>query len=49
MPSKRMRLEQYGNVMAGNEAEGAGLLDAYVMRADTHARLAWISESEGAA
>ena len=30
----------YGHLMPGNEDEAAGLLDAYLVRADTAARLA---------
>jgi integrase len=33
-------LDKYGHLMPGNEAEAAGLLDAYLERADTAARLA---------
>jgi integrase len=33
-------LDRYGHLMAGNEAETAGMLDAYLQRADTAARLA---------
>ncbi len=32
--------DRYGHLMPGNEAEAAGLLDAYLARADTTARLA---------
>jgi hypothetical protein len=32
-------LDRYGHLMPGNEAEAAGLLDAYLERADTSARL----------
>jgi integrase len=32
--------DRYGHLMPGNEAEAAGLLDAYLQRADTAARLA---------
>jgi integrase len=35
-------LDRYGHLMPGNEAEAAGLLDAYQQRADTSARLAQI-------
>ncbi len=33
-------LDRYGHLMPGNEDEAAGLLDAYLVRADTAARLA---------
>lgn len=33
-------LDRYGHLMPGNEDEAAGLLDAYLARADTAARLA---------
>ena len=32
-------LDLYGHLMPGNEDEAAGLLDAYLQRADTAARL----------
>jgi integrase len=32
--------DRYGHLMPGNEVEAAGLLDAYLLRADTKARLA---------
>jgi integrase len=35
-------LDRYGHLMPGNEDEAAGLLDAYLARADTAARLAQI-------
>jgi integrase len=35
-------MDRYGHLMPGNEAEAAGLLDAYLERADTKARLAQI-------
>jgi integrase len=35
-------MDRYGHLMPGNEAEAAGLLDAYLARADTSARLAQI-------
>ena len=35
-------LDRYGHLMPGNEAEAAGLLDAYLERADTAARLAQV-------
>lgn len=34
----------YGHLMPGNEEEAAALLDAYLMRADTQARLAAVGE-----
>jgi integrase len=34
--------DRYGHLMRGNEAEAAGLLDAYLERADTAARLAQV-------
>jgi integrase len=39
-------LDRYGHLMPGNEAEAAGLLDAYLERADTKARLAQITDDE---
>jgi integrase len=36
-------LDKYGHLMPGNEAEAAGLLDAYLERSDTGARLAQLS------
>jgi integrase len=33
-------LDRYGHLMPGNEEEAAGLLDAYLERADAAARLA---------
>ncbi len=33
-------LDRYGHLMPGNEVEAAGILDACMARADTHARLA---------
>ena len=36
-------LDRYGHLMPGNEDEAAGLLDAYLARADTAARIASIS------
>jgi hypothetical protein len=35
-------LDRYGHLMPGNEDEAAGLLDAYLARADTAARLAQV-------
>ena len=36
-------LDRYGHLMPGNEAAAAELLDAYLARADTAARLAQVS------
>jgi integrase len=36
-------LDRYGHLMPGNEAEAAGMLDAYMQRADTAARLAQVA------
>jgi integrase len=36
-------LDRYGHLMPGNEAEAAGLLDAYLEWADTSARLAQVT------
>jgi hypothetical protein len=36
--------DHYGHLMPGNEDEAAGLLDAYLERADTPARLAQIEK-----
>jgi integrase len=35
-------MDTYGHLMPGNEAEAAGLLDGYLERANTKARLAQI-------
>ena len=35
-------LDRYGHLMPGNEEEAAGLLDAYLQRANTKARLAQV-------
>ena len=32
--------DRYGHLMPGNEVEAAGLLDSYLLRADTPAQLA---------
>jgi len=40
-------LDRYGHLFPGNEDEAAGLLDAYLVRADTAARLAQIETGEG--
>ena len=37
-------LDRYGHLIPGNEDEAAGLLDAYLERADTAARLAQVEE-----
>jgi integrase len=36
-------LDRYGHLMPGNEAEAASLLDAYLLRADSHARVAQVA------
>src|SRR5205823_11807047 len=36
-------LDLYGHLMPGNEDEAAGLLDAYLERADTAARIAQVT------
>jgi integrase len=41
----KITLDTYGHLMPGNEAEAAGLLDAYLLRADTSARLAQLAET----
>ena len=40
----RITLDRYGHLMPGNEDEAAGLLDAYLIRADTGARIAQLGE-----
>ena len=35
-------VHRYGHLMPGNEKEAAGLLDAYLERSDTEARLAQV-------
>ena len=40
-------LDRYWHLMPGNEAEAAGLLDAYLARADTAARLAQLDPETG--
>jgi integrase len=37
-------LDRYGHLMPGSEEEAAGLLDAYLERANRQARLAQVSE-----
>lgn len=39
-------LDRYGHLFPGNEEEAAGLLDAYLQRADTAARKAAVSDGE---
>jgi integrase len=39
----RITLDRYGHLMPGNEAEAAGLLDAYLNRADSQARIASVA------
>jgi len=39
--------DRYGHLMPGNETEAAALLDAYLERADTQARLAQLREPSG--
>jgi integrase len=36
-------LDRYGHLMPGNEGEAAALLDAYLLRADTEARVRQVS------
>jgi len=43
--SGQVTLDRYGHLMPGNEEEAAGLLDAYLLRADTAARLAQVRDS----
>jgi hypothetical protein len=40
-------LDRYGHLMPGNEDEAAELLDAYLGRADTAARLAQVEARSG--
>jgi integrase len=40
-------IDRYGHLMPGNEAEAAGLLDDYLARADTAARLAQLDPETG--
>jgi integrase len=42
--SIQITMDLYGKLFPGNEAEAAGLLDAYLARADTAARLAQLDE-----
>jgi integrase len=39
--------DRYGHLMPGNETEAAGLLDAYLDRADTAARIAQLDTDTG--
>jgi integrase len=39
-------LDRYGHLMPGNEEEAAGLLDAYLVRANTQARLAHVEAAQ---
>jgi hypothetical protein len=39
----RIMLDRYGHLMPGNEDEAAGLLDAYLARADSQAGIAQIA------
>jgi hypothetical protein len=39
--------DRYRHLMPGNEAEAAGLLDAYLTRAGTSARLARLDRTTG--
>jgi integrase len=41
--SVTITLDRYGHLMPGNEEEAAGLLDAYLARADTKARVAQVT------
>jgi hypothetical protein len=36
-------LDRYGHLMPGNEEEATGLLDAYLSRADSQARMASVA------
>jgi integrase len=42
--SIQITFDRYGHLMPGNEEEAAGLLDAYLERADTTARLAQVAD-----
>ena len=42
-PNISITLDRYGHLMPGNEAEAAGLLDAYPERADTAAKLTHVA------
>ena len=41
--SVQVTYDVYGHLFPGNEAEAAGLLDAFLERANTHARLAQVN------
>jgi integrase len=41
-------LDRYGHLMPGNGQEAAGMLDAYLQRADNAARLAQLGDTTGA-
>ena len=41
--SIQITLDRYGHLMPGSEEEAAGLLDAYLARANTKARLAQLN------
>jgi integrase len=42
--SVTITFDRYGHLMPGNEDEAAALLDAYLERANTRARMAQIEE-----
>jgi hypothetical protein len=44
--SATITLDRYGHLMPGSEDEAAGLLDAYLERADTKARLAAVTADD---
>jgi integrase len=44
--SIKVTFDLYGHLFPGNEAEAAGLLDAYLARADTAARVAQLDTDE---
>ncbi len=46
--SIQITFDRYGHLMPGNEEEAAGLLDAYLARGDTGARLAQLEDATGA-
>jgi hypothetical protein len=45
--SSTITLDRYGHLMPGNEDEAALMLDAYLARADTAARLAQLRSDYG--
>ncbi|MBA2372395.1 MAG: hypothetical protein H0V71_12230 [Chloroflexi bacterium] len=47
--SVTITLDRYGHLMPGNENEAAALLDAYLIRADTQARVAHSTRKEAEA